>query len=768
MTRIGRLLEPGRLLDGALVQTLLREHAAVRELHSGQAIGPFRVVRELARGGMGIVYLARRADGEYEQDVAIKWLPCGTHGDERLAQFRRERQILARLAHPHIAHLVDGGRTDDGHLWFAMEHIDGMTVDAHSEQHALPWRERVELLLPIVDAVQFAHGRLVVHRDIKPSNVLVDGHGRARLVDFGIAAFADDADAQAAFTPGFASPEQLAGALPDVAGDIWQLGRLVDCVLAGAGRLPPDLVAVIARACAPAPAERYPSASALRADLARVLAYRPVAARPASLAHRLALRARAHPLVALGSVFAGLVFVAVVAGFMLNLARQRDAAERARSVAVAVNRFINDDLLPGTDPVQPGSGDIRVVELLAGALDPVERRLAGAPEVAGEINLSLGRSLGGLGRYDAADVALSRAITQLSSVRGADDESVLRTRLTRIQIRLGDRQLKAMETNALALRRDVVAALGANAPLVAEVDSQIARAAFLRDDFALCRERFGALVERGDTIARAVLADIYHGLSVCESRHGEVALALGHAREARRLSTLESGADHPFTLETGIAVETALVALGRYDEAVAELRDVTTRLGHRYGEAHPTTLTAVHDLGFTLVCAGHPEEGAQWLRRAVEERGRVMGRDHPWYAMSQAVLAMALIGTGDLDGAGRALDAADAALATHPGGNALPHLATLHNRADLALARGQGAEAARLFARAIADAGKIYPPGHQRLTMLELGRGLALARGSHAAEGRELVVDALARLGGRSDCRTWRITQARQLASTTR
>ena len=145
-----------------------------------------------------------------------------------------------------------------------------------------------------------------------------------------------------------------------------------------------------------------------------------------------------------------------------------------------------------------------------------------------------------------------------------------------------------------------------------------------------------------------------------------------------------------------------------------------------------------------------------------------MGRDHPWYAMSQAVLAMALIGNGDLDGAASALDAADAALAVHPGGNALARLAALHNRADLALAAGRNADAARLFAQALADAAAIYPPGHQRLTMLELGRGLALSRGADADVGRTLVVDALARLGDNADCRAGRIAQARQVAAVVR
>lgn len=202
---IERMFEPGRLLQGALVRSLLLS-AGMTELEPGTSLGPFRIVREIARGGMGIVYLACRADGEYEQDVAIKWLPQGRLDAAALQLFRHERQILASLRHPHIARLLDGGHGEDGHLWFAMEHVEGEAVDRHAAAHGLGWRERVQLLLPVIDAVQFAHGRLLLHRDIKPDNVRVDADGRAKLLDFGIAALVSDGDAQRAFTPGYASP----------------------------------------------------------------------------------------------------------------------------------------------------------------------------------------------------------------------------------------------------------------------------------------------------------------------------------------------------------------------------------------------------------------------------------------------------------------------------------------------------------------------------------------------------------------------------------
>ena len=762
---IERMFEPGQLLQGALVRSLLRS-AGMAELAPGSSLGPFRIAREIARGGMGIVYLAARADGEYEQDVAIKWLPLGRLDAVALQLFRHERQILAGLRHPHIARLLDGGHGADGHLWFAMEYVEGTTVDQHAAEHGLGWRERVQLLLPVVDAVQFAHGRLLLHRDIKPANVRVDADGHAKLLDFGIAALVSDSTAQRAFTPGYASPEQLAGAVPQVASDIWQLGRLLHDVLAAGTTqaLPRDLTAVVAKAMADDPGRRYATASALQADLRRLLAYQPVSARPPHLLHRAHLVVQAYPL---GSLCAGLLllaFVAVIAGFMLKLARQRDAAEQAREVAQAVNRFINEDFLPGADPLQRGSGDIRVAELMAGALDKVEQRLSGMPEVAGEIDLSLGRSLAGLGRYELAEVALGRAIARLGQVRGTTHVSVLQARLSLSQVRIGAAGLAQNETDLHALRSDALEALGERAELVADIDNQIGRAAFLREEFALCEARFLALLPRTAQMTPASQADTYMGLSLCESRLGHFDAALAHARRARELYAGVRGADHAFTLETHIAIETALVGLGRYDEAVVLLRELQRQLSHRYGAAHPTTLTVTHDLGFALSCAGQAE-GAGWLRQAAAGRARELGEQHPWHAMSLAVLGMALLRQGDTAGAAQALDEADAIL--HAPGAATPFVQAivLENRADLALAQQRYAAAIGLFDRAIAAAGPLYAPQHQRLTILQLGRGLALTQAGRRGEGQALLAAALDRLGNSPDCRANQIEQARQLVA---
>lgn len=765
---LDRLLEPGRLLGGALARGMLREQLGVTELVSGQRLGAFRIERELGRGGMGIVYLAARADGAYEQQVAIKWLPINRLHAGHVDRFRHERQIHAQLRHPNIARLLDGGRSVDGHLWFALEHVEGLPVDEHAAGAGLDWRARVRLLLPVIEAVQFAHARLLLHRDIKPDNVLVDCDGQPKLIDFGVAAWLVDAATPSACTPGFASPEQRAGTPTEVASDIWQLGHLLHHVLLAeqpgrpAPAYPRDLAAIIAKATEPLPARRYATASALHEDLQRVLRHRPVNARPPRLPRRLYLLLRAHPFGTVGSLLAALAFAAMVAGFMLRLTRERDTARHAQAVAEAVNAFLNQDFLPDADPLRGGSSDLSVAALSEHALDRVEPRLHKLPEVAGRVETSLGRTLANLGHFKAARRAFSHAIKHFTAAYGPRDERVLRSRLAREQVAIDPSSLQTADRRLLALRNDVLASPGPHAELLGEVDAQLARAAFLRDDFTLCESRYTALLPRLAQAEPVARAEAYMGLGLCESRLGRWSLALAHAREARALDEHALGVDHPLTLETHIAVASALIGLGHYDRAAALLRDLRARLDPRYGPLHPTTLTVTHDLGLAITCAGHPNQGAQWLRLAADGRAQTLGTQHPWYAMSESVLGMALIQGHHADAAARALARARQALGADAAATPYIQVTLLENEADLALAQDHPAQAARRYDTAIDAATKTYPAGYRRLSMLRLGLGLALVGDGHTVDGKALLRQSLQAVGQRPDCRGDQIAMARQ------
>jgi serine/threonine-protein kinase len=291
------------------------------ELDVGDEVGTWRLLRRIASGGMGAVYLAERADGHFEQIAAVK-LIRGLASAETFTLFARERQILATLQHPNIARLLDGGATPGGQPFLVMEYVEGAPIDRYCDEHRLGLRERLELFRAVCAAVQFAHQRLIVHCDLKPSNVLVRDDGTPVLLDFGIARALDrpraldNANANY-FTPGYASPEQLRESAVTTASDVYALGLILFELVAGRKaridtadhtvrmlahaevrpsqlvrdvpwqkRVAGDLDAIVLRATADQPADRYASAQALADDVRRFLERRTVLARPQTLRYR--------------------------------------------------------------------------------------------------------------------------------------------------------------------------------------------------------------------------------------------------------------------------------------------------------------------------------------------------------------------------------------------------------------------------------------------------------------------------------------------------
>jgi Tol biopolymer transport system component len=347
----GSILER-RAVDvaGPMVETTIQPPIPVR-------VGAYRIDRVIGEGGMGTVYLAHRDDGEFDQRVALKVVRYGLHEDERMVRrFREERQILATLSHPGIARILDGGITEDGLPYFAMDFVDGAPIDRYCAARNSTIEERLDLFGRVCDAVAHAHGKQVVHRDIKPSNILVTDAGEPRLLDFGIAKLLDSAGAttdltrksERLLTPEYASPEQIRGEPVVVASDVYCLGVLLYELLTGQrpfkrvsrsvveferavleedptmpsnvvrrdprhARLKGDLDAIVLKAMQKLPEHRYPSAAELGADVRRHLAGQVVTARHATSVYRLRQWARRQR-VLLWSAVAG-----VAAGIALML-----------------------------------------------------------------------------------------------------------------------------------------------------------------------------------------------------------------------------------------------------------------------------------------------------------------------------------------------------------------------------------------------------------------------------------------------------------------
>ena len=344
----------------------------------GRHLGPYVLTDLLGRGGMGVVYRGERAQGGFAQVVAIKLLRAGAHDDVLAAQrFARERQILGRLQHPHIARLLDGGIDDDGQPWYAMEHVQGEALLDWAMRTQASLQQRLRLLMQVCDAVHYAHQNLVLHRDLKPANILVDVAGETKLLDFGIAKLLDDAvqddvatqtrTGQRAFTPAYAAPEQVAGGAVSTATDLYALGVILYELLTGlrpsgnasvlpsvagattsteapsrrvlrehgdrrrAAALRGDLDVIALTCLQQEPERRYTSAAALKRDLERHLAGLPIEARGDSLSYRVAKFLRRHRY-AVAAASIALVAVIAAAGYSLQQAQR---AERASQQAIA-------------------------------------------------------------------------------------------------------------------------------------------------------------------------------------------------------------------------------------------------------------------------------------------------------------------------------------------------------------------------------------------------------------------------------------------------
>jgi hypothetical protein len=421
-------------------QPLIVRELMTEAIASGARFGPYRMIREIGRGGMGVVCLAERDDGEYEKRVALK-LVLRRPGMEELSvrRFREERQILASLEHPGIARLLDGGVTADGTPWFAMEYVDGTPIDQYCTARELDVPERLALLANVCDVVQYAHERTIVHRDLKPSNILIASDGTVKLLDFGIAKLtrqhdtADDAVVHRelthpglrAMTPDYASPEQVRGDAATPASDVYGLGVLLYLLLTGRHphrrpgeswrdterrilddeppRLPDglsaELDAIVLTALHKQPERRYASAGALGADVRAYLAGQNVLASPWLRMRRTTRLLGRHPR---AFAAASAVIVAGIIALVLPLGRAAARSHRAGS-AVAVLPFepavddtallrLGRDLAVTLSADLDGIGDIRTLD----ALTILSRRPASRSGVRATLDedIALARTLG--------------------------------------------------------------------------------------------------------------------------------------------------------------------------------------------------------------------------------------------------------------------------------------------------------------------------------------------------------------------------------------
>ncbi|HEY4581417.1 MAG TPA: protein kinase, partial [Lysobacter sp.] len=446
-------LEDGR--DDFLAEPIVVPRALLRE---GSEVGPYRLETLLGEGGMGQVWRASRADGLYQRRVALKLLRPGLTDENLRLRFARERQILARLAHPHIAGLLDAGVSPEGLPYLALEYVEGEPITRYWQRLDVPLDARLRMFRQVCAAVSHAHANLVVHCDLKPSNILVTQDGQVRLLDFGIAKLLDGGAPKPdptrtgprAFTLHYAAPEQIRGAPVTTMTDVYSLGVVLYELLTGskpyrlkrqsdagweeailgvdplrpsqrllrdaealsgferqqlrrrARRLRGDLDNIVMRALCKPPEQRYPSVEAFSEDLARHLAGRPVQARPQGLAYVARKYLRRHRWAIAGSV-AALAFVATAVG--VTWRQSREAVEEAQR-AQAMRDFIASVFEKAAETRDTRAVDLRA--LLDAAVERGDRELARQPIAQAELLGLVARLRMGLGDYPQARAVLER------------------------------------------------------------------------------------------------------------------------------------------------------------------------------------------------------------------------------------------------------------------------------------------------------------------------------------------------------------------------
>ncbi len=553
---------------------------------AGERIGPYRLLHELGRGGMGSVWLAERADGAFERQVALK-LPRLAWSTELAERLEREQRISARLEHAHIARLYDAGRDAHGRPFIAMEYVAGRPIDRHVRAAGLGQPAVLALLRQVLGAVAYAHAQGVVHRDLKPANVLIAADDTPRLLDFGIAALLG-ASGDRAHTPSHAAPEQIAGGEASPAGDVYSLGLMFAALLPAA--LAPELAAILAKARAAAPSARYPDASAFAADLDRHLAGQAVAARPDSPAQALGrwLRRRRTP------ALAALVVVLLGAAAFWQTQLAARGAWRAQLAAQTTQRQALAQL--GAYRLAADAGTQRI-ELLA-------RGHASAPEQA-QAALDQARDL-----LDARDFAAAEAAAQSAA---ADPASAGEARL------LIARSLLARQRTDEAL--PLIAAIEASQPSgIQAAWAQSLRAQWLQT----ANRRDEALRLHEQAVALAQASGGAHSLDAVDLHlaAADGLLYTTHAEAARRhiaaaLATLNAlGGEHAMRAAFLDARYAAARYLGYFqidaDEALTALRGSRARLAQLEGAGRPLPpeLPAQLDLWEASILARQGEPGS--------------------------------------------------------------------------------------------------------------------------------------------------------------
>lgn len=632
-------------------------------------VGSYRIIKEIGRGGMGTVYLAERNDESYENRVAIKILRRGLDSDDILTRFRLERQILARLNHPNITHLLDGGLTGDGRPYFVMEVVEGKPITSYCNEHQLNVTGRIRLFLQICDALEYAHQNLVIHRDLKPENILVTEDGQIKLLDFGIAKLLDDKTSNyrtlagtehRLMTPRFASPEQVKNHSITTASDVYQLGLVLYCLLGGVfpfsfkncsqqeierfileeepkklsqkiselkeetivsisrncGTAPchlktvlkGDLDAIVQKALQKEPNERYRSVQELRDDLLRNLNGQPVIARSATVSYRIRKFVRRHRT---GTAVSA-IFLCMLAGFITVLVRQQSATIQQRDKAITEARKAEQlsgfilQLFEANDPDVAHGKTLTAQQLLERGEERIES-LKNQPEIQAQMLDVTGNIYNKIGEFERSRTLLEKSL----------------------KIR---RNLYGMNHPETAMSLFHLGVLYSHRGAYSQADSLLQLVLEIQED---------QLVPNDLQLA-ATLSE----LAYVVRKKGAYDEAEKLYKQSMQIREEKLGIDHPLTLESMSSLGVTFHNKGNYEATEKIFREVLARRRELLEPTHPDLVMSINNLGALLMNKGRFSEAEQLFRETLTIYRELFGEHHPKIALSLNNLGITLRNQG--------------------------------------------------------------------------------------------------------------------------
>jgi eukaryotic-like serine/threonine-protein kinase len=665
--------------------------------------GPYRILRLLGEGGMGIVFLAERRD--LHSEVAIKVLRDAWVSPARRERFSSEQQTLAQLNHPSIARLYDANTLPDGTPLFVMEFVEGCSLVEYCKKLNCPIDERLKLFRSVCEAVEYAHGQAVIHRDLKPSNILVRSDGTIRLLDFGIAKQLEDVNVAADatrtsfrfLTPAYASPEQIRGDPVGIQSDVYSLGVILYELLCG--QLPfdfsnqtpgeaqmailendpvkPSLVAQRAASersatslagtssitkaawtdldvlCLTAmhrdPQRRYRSAEALIRDVDHYLRGEPLEARPDSALYRLHKFVGRNRQTVAASTIVGALIVGLVVFYTLRLAKARNAALAEAARTQRVEQFMQD-LFQGDAESTGPADDLRVVTVLERG-EKQARALDEDPKIQADLYQTLGTMYDQLGKYERADSLLKASLAQRQKTDGADSAKVAESLVALANLRSDQAQLDEAEAFARQGLQMSRRYLAADHPIVARATLTLGR---ILDNRGKYDEAIPTLEEalHLESGPKGAPADLSATLSELANTHyylGHYDISNDLNERALRMDEQIYGDRNPNVAQDLTNLADIQYQWSHYADAGRLQRTAVGIMQAWYGKDHPETADDMTILGKYLIAEGRAEEAIPMLRESLAALENHYGKAHPRVALAVGELGLGLQHQGNLD-----------------------------------------------------------------------------------------------------------------------